>query len=155
MSDGWLKAYRDVSLALAASQAREVKLREAVGEAVDFISGGIIVGRPRDGQALEDMLAERLCAVLAQPSDTSALDAVRAAERERVAAGVRRWLKDHDGQWCCCSCGPSKTSRNEWCDRGCGRDYNAMIRIDAWKMPSLFELAIRALGNEPQEGARG
>lgn len=56
------------------------------------------------------------------------------------------WLKEHDNEWCCCTCGPSKTSRAEWCDRGCGSDYNAMVRIDRWRHGRLFRIAARAGG---------
>lgn len=32
-------------------------------------------------------------------------------------------------QWCCTHCGPSPTSRANWCDRGCGSDYNQMFEL--------------------------
>lgn len=32
--------------------------------------------------------------------------------------------------WSCSHCGPWPTSRANWCDRGCGSDYNRMERID-------------------------
>lgn len=28
--------------------------------------------------------------------------------------------------WSCSICGPSPTSRINWCDNGCGRDYQKM-----------------------------
>lgn len=31
--------------------------------------------------------------------------------------------------YCCNHCGFSVTNRADWCDMGCGRDYNAMIDI--------------------------
>ena len=64
---------------------------------------------------------------------------------ERAAIGGDAWVKEHDGEWCCCLCGPSKTSRGDWCDKGCGSDYNAMVRIDHWRQGRLLKLAIRAL----------
>jgi hypothetical protein len=71
-----------------------------------------------------------------------------AAKEANKQVMTDEWLKEHDGEWCCCTCGPSKTSRMEWCDRGCGRDYNAMIRIDHWRMVRLYKLAAPDAGKE-------
>jgi hypothetical protein len=87
--------------------------------------------------------------------DEMGVELARARHAGEVAGDERaaRWLKEHDGEWCCCTCGPSKTSRAEWCDRGCGSDYNAMIRIDHWRMGRLFKLAaaIRSLAPAEKE----
>lgn len=32
--------------------------------------------------------------------------------------------------WSCIVCGPSIHSRYNWCDRGCGRDFNKMSRVE-------------------------
>jgi hypothetical protein len=81
------------------------------------------------------------------------LDATRARISAIPDAGDA-WLKEHDGEWCCCWCGPSKTSRGEWCDRGCGSDYNAMIRIDHWRMGRLFRIVVAALSASGENGGK-
>ena len=32
--------------------------------------------------------------------------------------------------YACSNCGVSLTNRNDWCDLGCGSDYNEMIEVD-------------------------
>jgi hypothetical protein len=89
-----------------------------------------------------DALFAALSAAVAQVREEGRAE--RDALRREVERQGYEWLKAHDGEWCCCTCGPSKTSRADWCGRGCGSDYNAMIRIDHWRMGRLFKLAIRA-----------
>jgi hypothetical protein len=38
--------------------------------------------------------------------------------------------------WSCNACGPSVTSRGNWCDRGCGSDYNQMTKVKMFLPPS-------------------
>jgi len=80
------------------------------------------------------------------------LAAAQARERGLREAGDA-WLKEHDGEWCCCRCGPAKTNRAEWCGRGCGSDYNAMIRIDHWRMGRLFRITMGDISDPQDEGA--
>jgi hypothetical protein len=44
-----------------------------------------------------------------------------------------------DEIWCCKACGPSLTSRADWCDRGCGNDYNEMFLIRNFTSSSLYK----------------
>lgn len=75
----------------------------------------------------------------------------RRAARAEAMEEASQWLKDHDHEWCCCNCGASRTNREDWCDLGCGNDYNAMIRIDHWTMPRLLRHALA--GGETKEPA--
>ena len=57
------------------------------------------------------------------------------------AAGAQRrweWARDASvelrdfralGMWSCNACGPHVRSRANWCERGCGRDYNKMTWV--------------------------
>lgn len=114
---GCEEVHHDCAIAkLAAAQAEIATLRAVLAE-MDCET----VGDAYAGQDIRHDPNCVKCAALAQPSDTSALDAVRAQERERVADGVAKIAlgKHHpDTLWAC---------------------------VDV----------IRALGSEPQEGAKG
>ena len=64
-------------------------------------------------------MADVLDTILAQPDAT---------EREAFLA---RTVRDFQalGMWTCNACGPHVRSRANWCERGCGRDYNQMTWV--------------------------
>ncbi len=57
-------------------------------------------------------------------ADVPALLAALVSEREENTR-LRDTLHE-DVMWSCRVCGPSPMSAANWCDRGCGRDYNEM-----------------------------
>jgi hypothetical protein len=60
-------------------------------------------------------------------ADRRSLTAQLAALRDENA-GLRKTVEDFKrlGMWTCSSCGPHVRSRANWCERGCGSDYNRM-----------------------------
>lgn len=55
------------------------------------------------------------------------------------ARPVRNWetgrdpiVAPNDPVWACTHDGPCLTSRGNWCDLGCGSDYNRMEKMQLW-----------------------
>lgn len=59
---------------------------------------------------------------------------------------LRDTLESIPAFWSCNACGPRKRSRGNWCDAGCGSDYNemsslyALTRLDAHRLVVLIDL---------------
>ena len=57
--------------------------------------------------------------------------------------------------WSCNCSGPSPTSRANWCDRGCGRDYNRMTQVGATNASVIIDAYLSALPPDVLVGREG
>ena len=60
-----------------------------------------------------------------------------------------------DKIYACSNCGVSLTNRNDWCDLGCGSDYNEMIEVSGRrfieKSEEYIKIAEERIRNMPEK----